>query len=375
MKTNDLRMMTLLLGLTLTFSSPVYAAIGGDSGGGGDALEARVNEIRSDLLNWIEKGGAEGLVLPTYISYSDYVSKMSDILENKKVALSFTHEDVEVNGVEKTCRGSFYVKKTFFSKKEANPQILCNISRFKETSESKQYSLIHHEYAGLVNIERNDGSASDYEISNQLTDYLEDSVVKKLAVKKKTEPDVKPDLTLRRMTVKRVRTYNKEESLVECRPFHKQLLKDHQAKIDEEIIIMNDLVIKGYYEKNGLTKVIDTKLLSKTVKKEVAARTTQIVYIIAVNAGDDSAQLKFEMNIDGEYKPVFEDNISNIVDTLGRIKARELSCSFGKGYDLSEEPFVHTSLTNAESGYALDSASSYYYKTVYEKAVSIKKEL
>jgi len=43
--------------------------------------------------------------------------------------------------------------------------------------------LIHHEYAGLAGIEKNDGAASDYEISDQLTDFLEKTSVLRLAVK------------------------------------------------------------------------------------------------------------------------------------------------------------------------------------------------
>lgn len=394
MKTNDLKKMTLLLGLTLTSLSPAYAAKGGDSGGGGDALEGRVNEIRSDLLNWIEKGGAKELTLPADISYGEYFDKMSDILENKKVALSFTYEAVKVKGVEKTCRGAFVITKTLFSEKKSNPQILCNITRFKETPEPKQYSLIHHEYAGLVNIEKNDGSASDYEISNQLTDFLEDKIVKKLAVKKKPEPkvEVKRDSTLERMYIKNVSTFKKEESLTECRPFHDQLLKNQQAKIEESIVTMNDLSIKEYYEKNGLIKVENTKVVSKNVKKDVEAKTTVITYIFAVNAGDDSTQVKFEMAINGEYKTKYKEDISHYVDKLGRIKARELNCavvtdfeykpseryySFNEYEYRAQRPTVHTSITNLESGYKLrqDNYMDSYYQMVYETQVDIKKEL
>lgn len=290
MKTNDLTKMALLLGLALTSASPVFAAAkGGDSGGGGDALEGRVNEIRSDLLSWIEKGGAKELVLPADISYGEYADKMSDILANKKVALSFTYDAVKVKGVEKTCRGAFVVTKTLFSEKKTNPQILCNITRFKETAEPKQYSLIHHEYAGLVNIEKNDGSASDYEISNQLTDFLEDRIVKKLAVKKKPEPEVviKRDSTLESVSAKYVKTFKQDATLAECRPYYDQLEKKNKKDFEAHVITVNDLTLKEYYKKNGLNKVESTELVSKTVKKN-DDNDISLIYIFNVVAGTDS---------------------------------------------------------------------------------------
>ncbi|MGE3610259.1 MAG: hypothetical protein AB7I27_11770 [Bacteriovoracaceae bacterium] len=149
---------------------------GGESGGGGDATEVRVNEIRADILKWINDGGAKELKLPKHLSYGDYVSRMSEVLEAKKVVIGFTDDEVNVGGVTKTCRG-------YIDEKQIS-NILCNIARFQKTSESDQYKLIHHEYAGLVRVEENDGAASDYEISTQLTDFLTKQMTLKLAVKK-----------------------------------------------------------------------------------------------------------------------------------------------------------------------------------------------
>ncbi len=157
-------------------SVPALARIGGESGGGGDASELRVNEIRSDILQWIEKGGAKELKLPSNLSYDQYVSDMSEILQPKKVIISFTNDKVLVNNIEKTCR-------SFIARSSSLPNILCNISRFKNTTESEQYKLIHHEFAGLASIEKNQGGASDYEISTQITDFLDSEVVLKLKIK------------------------------------------------------------------------------------------------------------------------------------------------------------------------------------------------
>ncbi len=64
------------------------------------------------------------------------------------------------------------------------PRIECNYKRFNEASESDQYVLVHHEYAGLSGFETNKTDDSDYKISNQLTGFLESQVIKKLSVKK-----------------------------------------------------------------------------------------------------------------------------------------------------------------------------------------------
>lgn len=171
--------------LSLMSIFPVHAKVTGHEGGGGDAAEIRVNEIRSDILKWLNDEGGKELEMPKDLSYGEYFDKMTDILQPKKVVIGFVEKDsyfndelkVNINGVPKTCRG-------FVSKKDLKHHILCNLSRFKDTSESEQYKLIHHEYAGLVNIEKNEGGASDYFISSQITDFLKVHKVLKLAVKK-----------------------------------------------------------------------------------------------------------------------------------------------------------------------------------------------
>lgn len=164
--------------------APTFAALGNSSGGGGDELEERVNLIREDIAKWILDNGSNGLILPETMTLKEYNEAMSEILVNKKVVISFVENDnssddelrVMVDGVSKTCRG-------FISKKDFKPHILCNITRFNNTTESGQYRLIHHEYAGLVGVENNEGAASDYAISSQITNFLETTSVLKLAVK------------------------------------------------------------------------------------------------------------------------------------------------------------------------------------------------
>jgi hypothetical protein len=181
----------LILGLLLSASSLSYAQKfampipGGESGGGGDTDEARVNEIRSDILKWIERGGSPGLIFGNSMNLGLYNQLMTEILQPKAVVVTFVENDnspeeelrVSVSNKPKTCRG-------FYSRLTAKPNILCNISRFRATSASLQYNLIHHEYAGLVGVERNTGAASDYEISNQLSEYLIPTTVLRLGLRR-----------------------------------------------------------------------------------------------------------------------------------------------------------------------------------------------
>lgn len=178
-------MRTLLLTIFVTSNlltiAPSFAkATGNSSGGGGDALEIRVNEIREDILDWILDGGAKSLDLPNDLPYKVYFESMTNVLQPKKVVISFTKEKILVNNVEKTCKG-------FFPDDITHPHIRCNISRFKDTPDSEQYKLIHHEHAGLVDLEQNEDAASDYSISEQITDYLVEQKVLKLAIKQPKE--------------------------------------------------------------------------------------------------------------------------------------------------------------------------------------------
>ena len=167
--------------MTLLFSTtPVLAKLGTETGGGGDASEVRVNEIRADILKWIEAEGAKGLVFPGDMSYGEYVSNMVEVLQPQKVIIAFTEEKVIYDNAEKTCRGYFEETKSEFN-------ILCNISRFAKTTPSDQYKLIHHEYAGLARVEKNEGAISDYNLSSQITNFLNEETVLRLSVKKMTK--------------------------------------------------------------------------------------------------------------------------------------------------------------------------------------------
>lgn len=176
------RLIKILMFISLVSANRLWAiSEGAGSSGGGDASEQRVDEIRSDILLWIKKGGAKGLTLPDEVTYESYVTSMTEILQPKKVVVGFVNEDgskpILVHEVQKTCRN-------FLSEIDNRLHIECDLNRFANTSDQDQYRLIHHEYAGLANLERHDGAASDYFLSGQLTDFLTKQVVWRLAIKR-----------------------------------------------------------------------------------------------------------------------------------------------------------------------------------------------
>lgn len=225
----NLKTTTLMIGLmAMSLSTTAYAVtMGGDSGGGGDASESRVDDIREDILTWVTAGGAKGLKLPAEMKYEDYVSKMSNILQPQNVVVTFIEKDdstneelqVSVDGQPKTCRG-------FYSKLDKTPHILCNIPRFAATADAEQYKLVHHEFAGLVNVEKNDKAASDYSLSSQITEYLSVQSVLKLAVKKGNAKDRA------------------------CKIYSKDILEMKNSKIDQENIEKAAYIEKLLKKKN-----------------------------------------------------------------------------------------------------------------------------
>jgi hypothetical protein len=164
----------VLLGLTLLTSlSNLYA---GDFGGGngGDSCENRIKNISNDVEAWILKGGSSGLNFQDKNSMKSYNKEMLKAI--KQTVISCTDKTLYIGDAEKTC-----INKTLDTGKRF---IECNFNRFSGTTEDHQYRLIHHEYAGLAGIEVNNGmEESDYNLSNQVTGFLENVIVKKLTIK------------------------------------------------------------------------------------------------------------------------------------------------------------------------------------------------
>ncbi|MDO9184198.1 MAG: hypothetical protein Q7U04_17420 [Bacteriovorax sp.] len=323
-KNKKTNLITLICALGMTWTCSAYAASKGtNSGGGGDASETRVNEIRSDILKWIKNGGAKELELNS-ISYDDYVKRMTDILQPKNVVVGFVVKDNEANkelqvnvkGAPKTCRG-------FYSKIDSLPHILCNISRFENTSESKQYELIHHEYAGLVNVEKNKGAASDYEISTQITDYLESKNVLKLAVKTLVKLDSNLQLKL-------VET---EKALNLCSLEMPRVDSNRVSKYRKSVNLIPEMAIRKIYLENRLTQITKITLISQQENRKnengmfSKGSVLKLLQVYKVEAGIDSSELSFlaEIYIDDGKMRGYE---FEKTDSIGRIIELGTKCFF-----------------------------------------------
>lgn len=167
-------MKKILFGLLLVGSSiNVFA---GGKGNGGDICENRIIEIRNDVKQWINKGAGEKLNFPDGLTPEVYSFKMLDATES--TTISCVSDKLFIGNAEKTCVNSY-------NDSTGESLMECNIDRFiKSTNESNQYKLIHHEYAGVAGLEVNNGTdESDYILSNQISGYLEEKLIKQLVVK------------------------------------------------------------------------------------------------------------------------------------------------------------------------------------------------
>lgn len=150
---------------------------GGVATGGGDLCEDRIQSIRDDLKKWIVEGGSQSLKLPAGFTAQKYKDEMLEKIQTTSVRCVGNGDagyPVTVEGSAKVCR---------FDRNSSLNLITCDYKKFQAMSESDQYVLVHHEYAGLADVERPNGSDSDYRVSNQISGSLVDQVVKKLAVK------------------------------------------------------------------------------------------------------------------------------------------------------------------------------------------------
>jgi hypothetical protein len=104
---------------------------------------------------------------------------MTTFLAPVFVSVLFTEKSVVVAGEMKTCQG-------IPAKDEKKARIICNSKEFKTLTDSQRYRLIHHEYAGLALVEKNEGHASDYYFSNQITNMLQVRMVSRLGIKRES---------------------------------------------------------------------------------------------------------------------------------------------------------------------------------------------
>lgn len=162
----------LFLGLFTSTAAHAQFRSGTEGGNGGDLCEARFYEVRNDISNWIDNGGADAIKLPKNLTLPNYKNSMKSFMQ--KAQVSCVTETLKIGTSEKTCINKFV---------NNEPVIACNATRFMQAAQEDQYQLVHHEYAGLAGYEVNQTEASDYTISSQLSGYLEKKIVTKLAIK------------------------------------------------------------------------------------------------------------------------------------------------------------------------------------------------
>lgn len=194
-----LRLGTISAVALLCFHAHAWAGNGSDRGGG-SSFEERVNQIRADLLIWIDDGGADDFTFGPGENASLYVSSMRPLLQEHAVSVEFVTDAIQAQAIrdhnlEKIVQINEHYKecRCFFSKKEQKNKILCRSDVFPKDStpagnpdfvgETKQYRLIHHEFAGLAGMEHNVGADSDYHLSDQITASLWPEVHEKLHVR------------------------------------------------------------------------------------------------------------------------------------------------------------------------------------------------
>lgn len=154
-------------------------SVGGNGSGGGDICENRIKVIRSDLRSWINREGSKNLKLPTGGNSSQYTKLMLDQINQANILCVGSGDSeypVTVHHRPKVCK--------FTNSPES--RIICDHNKFMSLNENDQYTLIHHEYAGLAGIENPSGADSNYDISNQISAFLVDTTIKQLAIKEDT---------------------------------------------------------------------------------------------------------------------------------------------------------------------------------------------
>mgnify|MGYP000107758711 CR=1 FL=1 len=137
--------------------------------GGGDLCEDQIGVIRKDLKDWINAGGSEGLSL-TGVTAGEYSKIMVEKIDSTKIRCVSEGDDfypVQIDGTPKVCRFDF---------DEHESWITCDAKKFMSDTDSDQYVLIHHEYAGLAGLESPDGDQSKYLISNQISSFLTSAI-------------------------------------------------------------------------------------------------------------------------------------------------------------------------------------------------------
>lgn len=155
----------------LYFNTAQAQSSGGtNGGGGGDPCENKIKTIRKDIKKWIiDDRHFDVPRLPFRISHQRYSRKMLAGV-NFKVSCVQKGDPgfpVLVFGQPKVCRFDY-----FENSKKIFKKVTCDYNKFMATSAQEQYKLIHHEIAGLAQLELPNKDESKYELTNMIMKYF-----------------------------------------------------------------------------------------------------------------------------------------------------------------------------------------------------------
>lgn len=165
-----------LISQTLLAQPKLSPLHGQDRGGGDVACENRIKQIREDILVWISKGGHKALNLNGRATVESYAKKMeseSKIAKIECVAKGDPGFPVLVYGKAKTCAADRNLN---------GNSITCDFVKVTGHSEDQLYRQVHHEMATLAGIERPSADESEYLISDQISENLDEIKYKRLKV-------------------------------------------------------------------------------------------------------------------------------------------------------------------------------------------------
>ncbi len=191
MKANLFTAQALALAIICTATglfAPMAHAVGTGDKGGGDRCELRFKAIASDIKHWIANDGHARLKLGE-VSPEGYATQMIAALSNFRVTCVGPGDEgypVEVGGKAKECVN-------FYDANEKVNRIQCDLTKFysglkNPENDPVQYRITHHEFATLAGFEKPNSDDSNYALSSQITAFLEDQLIKKLAIKPSAKP-------------------------------------------------------------------------------------------------------------------------------------------------------------------------------------------
>lgn len=186
-------LLSILFTAAILLPLAAQAKEGGAGPGGGDRCDQRFQDVVKDISAWIDGGGHENLDYGARSNPTEYKARMKAAMSNMQVECVMPNDPqkpVKVNGIPKECINWI---------ENGQPHYRCELGKFyrpdskEPDNDPLHYRIVHHELASRAGLEPHDGAKSSYHFSDQLDAFLENRMMKRLAIKpKKKEPDTVP---------------------------------------------------------------------------------------------------------------------------------------------------------------------------------------